>query len=67
MTGSVLAAVVTPIVAFLALAAWLALVFWADAHPPGEARRAQAARAEHESSAFQETAEEPSRTDRRAA
>lgn len=33
MTGSTQAAVVIPIVALLLLAAWLALVFYADSHP----------------------------------
>jgi hypothetical protein len=35
MTGSVLALVVIPIVAALGLAAWLAMVFYADANPLG--------------------------------
>lgn len=33
MTGSSLAPIIVPIVAFIALAAWLGMVFWADAHP----------------------------------
>ena len=34
MTGSPLAPVVIAIVSVIALAAWLAMVFYADAHPP---------------------------------
>ena len=43
MTGSTEAQVVIPIVAFIVLFVWLALVFWADSHPrwgnsePGQA------------------------------
>ncbi|HTS99200.1 MAG TPA: hypothetical protein VMI33_21545 [Streptosporangiaceae bacterium] len=33
MTGSALVPIIVPIVAVLALAAWLTLVYWADAHP----------------------------------
>lgn len=33
MTGSILVSIIVPIVAVLALAAWLGMVFWADAHP----------------------------------
>ena len=33
MTGSLLAHVIVPVVSVLALAAWLAMVFYADAHP----------------------------------
>ena len=33
MTRSDLAAIVTPIVAMITLAVWLAMVFYADAHP----------------------------------
>ena len=33
MTGSVLVAVVTPVVAFIAMACWLGMVFWAESHP----------------------------------
>ena len=42
MTGSPLAPVIIPVVAVIVLAAWLALVFYADAHP-GHAARAAAA------------------------
>ena len=33
MAGSVLVAIVTPIVALIALACWLGMVFWAEGHP----------------------------------
>jgi hypothetical protein len=33
MTGSPLAAVIIAIVSMISLAAWLAIVFYADAHP----------------------------------
>ena len=33
MTGSFLVPTVTPIVAVIALACWLGMIFWADAHP----------------------------------
>lgn len=40
MTGSFLVLIVTPIVAIIALACWMGLVFWADAHPRWTARSA---------------------------
>jgi hypothetical protein len=43
MTASPLAHIIIPIVAIIALAAWLAMVFYADAHP-GHAGRDAAAR-----------------------
>jgi hypothetical protein len=68
MTGSVLAAVVIPVVTFPVLIAWIALVFYADAHPPGHRRRAQPANSGgHEGSAHEARAEEPAHTQRRAA
>jgi hypothetical protein len=33
MVGSYLVPIVVPIVAFVTMAAWLGMVFWADAHP----------------------------------
>jgi hypothetical protein len=42
MTGSPLVGVIVPVVGVIVLAAWLALVFYADAHP-GHAARATAA------------------------
>jgi hypothetical protein len=38
MTGSFLVLIITPIVAVIALAFWLGMVFWADAHPGWKAR-----------------------------
>ena len=40
MTGSFLVPIVTPIVALIALACWLGMVYWADAHPGWKAPRA---------------------------
>jgi hypothetical protein len=40
MTGSFLVPIIVPIVALIALGAWLGMVFWADAHP---GRKADAA------------------------
>jgi hypothetical protein len=40
MTGSFLVPIVVPIVAFIALTAWLGMVFWADAHPGWKAHAA---------------------------
>jgi hypothetical protein len=42
MTGSPLVGVIVPVAGVIVLAAWLALVFYADAHP-GHAARAAAA------------------------
>jgi hypothetical protein len=33
MTGSTLDLIIIPVVAVIVLAAWIVLVFWADAHP----------------------------------
>ena len=33
MTGSFLVPIITPIVAVVALACWMGMIFWADAHP----------------------------------
>jgi hypothetical protein len=43
MTGSFWAPIIIPIVVVLALAAWLALVWYADAHPRWKAHRAASA------------------------
>jgi hypothetical protein len=40
MTGSFLVLIIVPIVALIALAAWLGMVFWADAHPGWRAHAA---------------------------
>ena len=38
MTGSILVAIITPIVALPALGGWLIMIFWADAHPEWKSR-----------------------------
>lgn len=40
MTGSFLAPIITPIVAIIALACWMGMVFWADGHPRWKAHSA---------------------------
>jgi hypothetical protein len=40
MVGSYLIPIIVPIVAFAAMAAWLGMVFWADAHPQWKAHAA---------------------------
>jgi len=40
MTGSFLVAIVTPIVAAIAMACWLGMVFWAEGHPGWKTHRA---------------------------
>jgi len=40
MIGSFLVPIIVPIAAFIGLAAWLGLVFWADAHPGWKAHAA---------------------------
>ncbi len=71
MTGSVLAAVVIPVVTFPALIVWIAMVFYANAHPPGHGRHAHAASGAYGGSASQgvqhEVTEERSQIERRAA
>jgi hypothetical protein len=42
MTGTALAPIIIPIVAVVTLAAWLTLVFYADAHPHWRAGQATA-------------------------
>jgi hypothetical protein len=73
MTGSTVAIAVIPVVACIALFAWLALVYNAAAHPPHrnreqaeEVSRLQRLYRER-GGAHQERTEEPSRTERRAA
>jgi hypothetical protein len=67
MTGSALAPVIIPIVAFLALALWLGMVYYAAAHPAVHARDNRAPGGEREGTAHETTAQERSGTDRRAA
>jgi len=40
MTGSSLAPIIIPIVAMIALSGWLAMVYYANAHPEWKAHRA---------------------------
>jgi hypothetical protein len=68
MTGSALAPVIIPIVAFVALFTWLALVYHANAHPSVHRQENRAAREMREAVEHQDTsAQELPRQDRRAA
>jgi hypothetical protein len=40
MTGSFLVPIITPIVAVIALAFWLGMIFWAEGHPGWKAHPA---------------------------
>ena len=40
MTGSFLGPIITPIVAVIALACWLGMIFWAEGHPGWKAHHA---------------------------
>jgi len=40
MTGSLLVTITTPIAAFIAMACWLGMVFWAEGHPGWKAHHA---------------------------
>jgi hypothetical protein len=40
MTGSFLVPIITPIVAVIALACWLGMIFWAEGHPGWKAHQA---------------------------
>jgi hypothetical protein len=70
MTGSALAPVVIPIVAFAFLFLWIGMVFYANAHPSVHGRQAGAAheeRQEREAIAPQDDAQDHPGTHRRAA
>ena len=67
MTGSALAPVVIPIVAFLFLILWLVMVFHANAHPSVHGRAHQPTREEREAAAHEDGAQERPGADRRAA
>jgi hypothetical protein len=80
MTGGVVAPLVIAPMAFILLAVWLAMVFWADDHPAhqehsahkgyGVVARADARRAREEAAAHDEHeggAQEAAQSDRRAA
>jgi hypothetical protein len=72
MTGSALAPVIIPIVAFVFLFLWIGMVFYANAHPSVHGRQAQAPGGERETGAHHgDPHDEPGRerpgADRRAA
>jgi hypothetical protein len=70
MTGSALAPVVIPIVAFVFLFLWIAMVFYANAHPSVHGREARAAHEEHQErdvAAREDSAKDRPGTNRRAA
>jgi len=70
MTGSALAPVIIPIVAFVALVVWIGMVFYANAHPSVHGREAGAAHEEHqdhEAAAREDGTQNRPGADRRAA
>jgi hypothetical protein len=70
MTGSALAPIVIPIVAFVFLFLWLAMVYHASAHPSvhgHEARAAHGEREDREAAAREDSAQERPASNRRAA
>jgi hypothetical protein len=67
MTGSALAPVVIPIVAFVFLFLWIGLVFYAGAHPSVHGRADRPAHEDRKAAAHEDHAQERPRTGRRAA
>jgi hypothetical protein len=67
MTGSALAPVVIPIIAFVFLFLWVAMVFHANAHPSVHRHADQAAREDREATSHEDGAQESPEADRRAA
>jgi hypothetical protein len=67
MTGSALAPVVIPIVAFVSLILWLVMVFHANAHPSVHRHADQAVHEDREAAAHEDGAQERPGADRRAA
>ena len=67
MTGSALAPVIIPIVAFVCLFLWIAMVFHANAHPSVHGRTARAPHEDREAAAHEDGAQERPGADRRAA
>ncbi|MGA8455491.1 MAG: hypothetical protein WB800_08815 [Streptosporangiaceae bacterium] len=67
MTGSALAPVVIPVVAFVFLFLWIALVFHANAHPSVHRPADQAGHEDREAASHQDGAQERPGADRRAA
>jgi hypothetical protein len=67
MTGSALAPVVIPIVAFVFLFLWIALVFHAGAHPSVHRHADQAGHEDREATSHEDGVQERPGADRRAA
>jgi hypothetical protein len=67
MTGSALAPVIIPIVAFVFLFLWIGMVFYANAHPSVHGRADRATPEEREATARDDGAQERPGADRRAA
>jgi hypothetical protein len=67
MTGSALAPVVIPIVGFVFLFLWIAMVFHADAHPSVHRHADQAGHEDREATSHEDGAQERPGADRRAA
>ena len=70
MTGSALAPIIIPIVAFVALFMWIGLVFYANAHPSVHGHQAQATHEERrdgEAAVREDSAQDHAGADRRAA
>ena len=67
MTGSALAPVVIPIVAFVFLFLWIGMVFHANAHPSVHRNADRAVHEDRETAAHEDGAKERPGTDRRAA
>jgi hypothetical protein len=67
MTGSALAPVVIPIVAFVFLFLWVAMVFHASAHPSVHRHADQPVREDREATSHEDGAQERPGADRRAA
>ncbi len=67
MTGSALAPVVIPIVAFVFLFLWIAMVFHANAHPSVHRNADQAGHEDRETTSHEDGAQERPGADRRAA
>jgi hypothetical protein len=67
MTGSALAPVVIPIVAFVFLSLWIGMVFYANAHPPVHRQADRAGHEDREATAHKDGEQERPGSDRRAA
>ncbi len=67
MTGSALAPVIIPIVAFVFLFLWIGMVFHANAHPSVHRQADRAVHEDREAAAHEDGAQERTGADRRAA